>query len=148
MGLMSISRNWCSPRPLRLCDSAVETIPSRFQAPVRSAGADAGEMLEAVEHDLAAEAVALDVEQAGGVGLVAAGDFQDAGDEQALGVGEPRDRVGFERWRSRIGCRRRSIVAASRISLGKWATSIVRSPQNKNARSIALRSSRTLPGQS
>lgn len=41
--------------------------------------ADTGEMLKAVEHDLAAEAMALDIEQAGGIGLVAAGDFQDAG---------------------------------------------------------------------
>ena len=36
----------------------------------------------------------------------------------------------------------------SRISLGKCAAWIVRSPQNKKARSIAFRNSRTLPGQS
>ena len=34
--------------------------------------ADAGQVLQAVTYDLAAEAVALDVEQAGGIGLIAA----------------------------------------------------------------------------
>ncbi len=46
--------------------------------------------------DFAAEAVAFDVEETGGVGLVASGDFQHAGDEEAFGVGEARDRIGFE----------------------------------------------------
>ena len=34
---------------------------------------DAGQMLQAVADDLAAQAMALDIEQPGGVGLVAAG---------------------------------------------------------------------------
>src|SRR6478672_11346711 len=59
--------------------------------------ADAGEMLEAVGDDFAAEAVALDVEQAGCIGLVAAGDFQHASDEEALSVGEAWNGIGFKR---------------------------------------------------
>ena len=35
--------------------------------------ADAGQMLQTVTHDLTAEAMALDIEQPGGVGLIAAG---------------------------------------------------------------------------
>lgn len=49
--------------------------------------ANASQMLKAVQDDLAAETVPLDVEEPGGIGLVAAGDSKNAGDEESFGVG-------------------------------------------------------------
>ena len=44
--------------------------------------------------NLAAKPVALDVEQAGGIGLVATCKLENAGDEHALGVGQAGNRLG------------------------------------------------------
>jgi hypothetical protein len=67
-------------------------------------------MLQAVDHDLAAEAMAFDVEKPSGIGLIPASELEDTLDEHAFGIGEARDEFETrrraadwycERWRIR-----------------------------------------------
>ena len=65
-----------------------------------------------VEHDLATQPMALDVEKPGGVRLIAAGHFEDASDQETLRFGQAGD--ADSRRSRRLRFRRRTLRGKSR----------------------------------
>ena len=92
--------------------------------------------------DLGVEGGARDAEQGGGLGLLPAGLVQGAGDQLALGL---LQREVFAAVRPRPAC---GVSSLSRGSMMMLLSPILSVVSSRMARSITLRSSRTLPGQS